>query len=148
MTAAIVRNKIILLGGAGGPSTNLGFHKEVFCLSLDNLPPQAASYVSELWQRLPSTPLRCFTTALAYNGALLAIGGRRSHCEKFSHIIMSIDLEKSAGSREEMCLATVYRCACTVLLNGEIFIAGGATSSSHSTDNLQVTDIAMVLCNL
>ena len=145
MTAAIVGNKVILLGGAGGPSTNRGFHKEVFCLSLDNLTPQAASYASELWKRLPSTPLRCFT-ALAYNSALLAIGGE-DHTARDSVIYVYRPGKKCWVKGGDVPSDRV-RCACTVLPNGEIFIAGGATSSSRSTDNLQVTDIAMVLCNL
>ena len=77
MTAVIIRNKFVLLGGASGPSTHREFHKEVFCLSLDNLTHLITSYTLESWQRLQSTPFRCFT-ALAYNGALLAIGGQDS----------------------------------------------------------------------
>ena len=143
MTAAIVRNKVVLLGGASG--THGGFHLEVFCLSLDNLAPQTASYTSELWQRLTSTPFRCFT-ALAYNGALLAIGGEDSTM-KHSVIYIYQPRKKCWVKAGDMPTNRV-RCACTVLPNGEIFIAGGATSSSRSTDNLLVTDIALVLCVL
>ena len=140
MTAAIVGNKVVLLGGAS--DTHHGFHKDVFCLSLDDLAPQATSYTSELWQRLPSTPFRCFT-ALAYNGALLAIGGEDSPT-KCSVIYIYQPRNKCWVKAGDIPTDRV-RCACTVLPNGEIFIAGGATSSSRSTDNLLVTDIAKVL---
>ena len=139
MTAAIIRNKVFLLGGA---STHRGFHMEVFCLSLDNLARQTTSYTSELWQRLTSTPFRYFT-AVAYNGALLAIGGKDSTM-KYSTIYVYQPRKKCWVKAGDMPTDRV-RCACTVLPNGEIFIAGGATSSSRSTDNLLVTDIAMVL---
>lgn len=142
MTAAIIGNKVILLGGASGSSTHGGFHKEVFCLSLDNLTHLTTSYTLESWQRLQSTPFRCFT-ALAYNGALLAIGGQDS-TTKYSVIYIYQPGEKCWVKAGDMPTDRV-RCACTVLPNGEIFIAGGATSSSHSTDNLLVTDIATVL---
>ena len=142
MTAAIIGNKVVLLGGA---NARHGFHNEVFCLSLDNLAPQATSYKSELWQRLPSTPFRCFT-ALAYNGALLAIGGEDSTTK--CSVIYVYQSGKKCWVKAGDFPTDRVRCACTILPNGEIFIVGGAALSSRSTENLLVTDIAMVLHTL
>ena len=130
MTAAIVGNKVVLLGGAGDTQ---GFHKEVFCLSLDNP-------TFTLWRRLQSTPFKCFT-ALAYNGALLAIGGEGG--TKSSVIYIYRPREKCWIKAGDLPTDRV-RCACAILPSGEIFIAGGASSSSRSTGNLQVPDIAVI----
>ena len=76
-----IGNMCYLLGGYTGLTTT---SKKVLSVCLDDLISQAisqpASYSASApptpspWQSLPDTPLR-YSTALAFNGALLAVGG-------------------------------------------------------------------------
>ena len=76
---------MVLLGGAGGDNL---FSNQVFSVQLDDFISQAVTRKSELaspWQNLPDT-LVTSCTALAFNGALLAIGGNKPGDWRAKHI--------------------------------------------------------------
>ena len=124
-----------------------GFHslmqnKQVFSVCLDELISQAVSKsagttsnspsTSSPWQTLTETP-QIFSNILVVNGALLAVGGRDSsaihHYQPSSRTWVKVgDLPTER-----------WRYACTVLPNGEIFVAGG-----YGRGNAQRVDIGAV----
>jgi hypothetical protein len=118
MTAAVLGNTLVLLGGAGADNE---FLNKVFSVKLDDLIAGAVSPGGELlaspWQTLPDTPV-VSATVLAFNGALLAVGAAHVHVFK-----PSTRKWVEAGQLQ----IDRWRCACAVLPSGEIFIAGGAT---------------------
>ena len=123
MTAAVIGNTLVLLGGVGGDGNK--FLSKVFSVKLDDLVLVAPA---SPWQTLPDTPV-VSATVLAFNGALLAIGGNRHDQWQWSarriHLFKpSTKTWIEAGQLQ----IDRWRCACTVLPSGEIFIAGGATS--------------------
>ena len=118
-------------------------NKRVFSVCLDELISQTvsqsagASSPSTLspWQTLPDTPLT-HSTVLIFNGALLAVGGWKSsaiHLYQPSNsswvIVGDLPTEQS-------------KCACIVLPNGEIFVAGGIDPQCIITN---CVDIATLL---
>ena len=111
-SAAITHGTLYLLGGTLG--------KEVLSVSLSALtqtdkPPAQ-------WHTLPTTPLEG-STAIAVHGSLLAVGG--SHGRQRSSAIHVYDQEKNAWNKV-VDLPTERRyCACCLLPNGEILVAGG-----------------------
>ena len=124
MTAAVIGNTLVLQDGAG--SDNL-FSNQVFSVQLDDFISQVVTRKSELaspWQNLPDTPVTS-CTALAFNGALLAIGGNKPGDWRAKHIHLFKPSTKTWVSAGQL-LVSRWRCACTVLPTGEIFIAGGA----------------------
>ena len=133
MTAAVLGNTLVLLGGSGADNE---FHNKVFSVKLDDLITEAvSSHGSELlaspWQTLPDTPV-VSATVLAFNGALLAVGGSRPNDSNFHWSAARMHVFKpstrtwvEAGQLE----IDRWRCACAVLPSGEIFIAGGATTT-------------------
>ena len=121
---ATIGNMCYLLGGCstgGAPS------KKVFSVHLDNLISQAvlqpagarAPPTPTLWMTLPDTPLY-HSTALAINGALLAIGGFGS-CTAICHYQPSNRSWIKAGElpAQRTC------CCCTVLPSEEVVVVGG-----------------------
>ena len=122
---ASIGNTCYLVGGytAGGAS------KKVYSVNIDRLISEAISQSASAsapptpspWQTLPDTPLT-WSTALAVNGALLAIGGGGFPGSKdIYHYQPSnkiwIKTEELPTGRSD--------CACTVLPSGEVFVAGG-----------------------
>ena len=77
MTTAVIGNTLVLLGGTA--SHRYSNTNKVFGVKLDDLITQAVSFESvsiSPWQTLPDTPV-VSSTVLAFNGALLAVGGNK-----------------------------------------------------------------------
>ena len=128
--SATIGNMCYLLGGF----TKEGPSKNVFSVCLDDLISQAFSKpwpasasappipVPSPWQSLPNTPMDR-STALAFDGALLAIGGGYPGS---SAIYMYQPSSNSWVMAGELPTATKRRCSgCIVLPTGELVIAGG-----------------------
>ena len=101
-------------------------NKHIFCVSLDELISQALSQSAgntslpppSPWKILTDTPLT-YSTLLVLNGALLTVGGNESSA--IHHYQPSSRSWVKVGN-----LPTErWQCACTVLPNGMIFVAGG-----------------------
>ena len=135
VSTATIGNMCYLLGGynAVGDAS-----KKVFSVQLDELISQAVSQPAgarapatpSLWMTLPDTPLY-HSTALAVNGALLAVGGRDSTA--IYHYQPSRRSWIKAGELPAMQVC----CCCTVLPSGEVLVAGGMS-------NTERVDIALV----
>ena len=135
---AIIGNMCYLLGGY----TEEGASKKVFSVCLDDLISQAVSQPASAsapptpspWQSLPDTPLHN-STALAFNGALLAVGGGLMGSMTIYHYQPSSRSWVKAGE-----LPTKRsECTCTVLPSGDLYVAGGG-GGTYGTD--QRVDIA------
>lgn len=137
-SAAIIDGTCYILGGfISGDSPS----KKVFCVSLQDLIGQAtspqfsagasaATPSHTLWQMLPDTPL-IYSTAIAINGALLAIGGEWMW---LTNRIIYVYHDQPANNKHNWVKVGVLptgraRCACTVLSSGVVIIAGGSTST-------------------
>ena len=119
-----------------------GAFQKVFSVCLDDLISQAVSQPASAsapptpspWQSLPDTPLTC-STALAFNGALLAVGGDLFGSRAIYHYQPSSRSWVRAGElptgRSE--------CTCTVLPSGDLYVAGGGARGTE-----QRVDIASV----
>ena len=129
---ATISNMCYLLGGF----TKGGSSKKVFRVNLDDLISQAASQpasasappipVPSPWQSLPDTPM-AGSTVLAFNGALLAIGGGGGGDYTYSGS-SAIHMYQPSSNTWVMAgeLPTKRRCSgCIVLPTGELLIAGG-----------------------
>ena len=114
-----------LLGGftEGGAAS-----QKVFSVCLDDLISQTVSQPASAsapptpspWQSLPDAPLK-LSTALAFNGALLAIGGDFTGSTAIYHYHPSSRSWVKAGE-----LPTKRSsCTCTVLPSGHLYVAGG-----------------------
>jgi hypothetical protein len=125
---AIVGNMCYLLGGyteGGTPS------KKVFSVCLDDLISEAVSQPASAtaaptpspWQSLSDTPL-VQSTGLAFNGGLLAVGGRLTSTLSSPNVY-----HYQPSSRRWVNAGEVpsgrYGCTCTVLPSGDLFVAGG-----------------------
>ena len=135
MTAAVLGNTLVLLGGSGDDNE---FLNKIFSVKLDDLiteavSPHGSELLASLWQNVPNTPV-VSATVLAVNGALLAVGGSRPIASDSNsrwsaacvHMFKpSIRMWVEAGQLQ----VDRWRCACAVLPSGEIFIAGGATTT-------------------
>ena len=120
-----VGNMCYLLGGY---STGVPSYK-AFSVQLDKLISQAvlqpagarAPPTPSLWITLPDTciPPLINSTALAINGALLAVGGLR-----YNKTVYHYQPSRSWIEAGEL-PAGRSRCCCTVLPSGEVLVAGG-----------------------
>ena len=128
---ATIGNMCYLLGGFTRGSV---LSKKVFSVCLDDLVSQAASQSASAsapptpspWQSLPDTPLTN-STALAFNGALLAVGGGEwpSSNTTIYHYQPSSRSWIQAGE-----LPTGRsQCICTVLPSGDLHVAGGGAGT-------------------
>ena len=113
----------------GGYTKGFASSKKVFSVCLDDLISQAVSQpagastppIPSIWQSLPDTPLNR-STALAFNGALLAFGGG-SHPDNTA-IYHYRPCSRSWIKAGE--LPTIrFECTCTVLPSGDLYVAGG-----------------------
>ena len=116
---ATIGNMLYLLGGytkEGAAST------KVLTACVDEMVSDVVSASApptpSPWQSLPDTPLALSTT-LAFNGALLAVGGDWSTA--IYHYQPSSRSWTKAG---EMTTNRSY-CTCTILPSGDLFVAGG-----------------------
>ena len=121
---ATIGNMCYLLGGY---IKGLARSKKVFSVCLDDLVSQAVSQPASAsgpptpspWQSLPDTPLSG-STALAFNGALLAFGGGFRNTSIYHYQPSSRSWIKA---RE---MPTGRDCGtCTVLPSGDLYVAGG-----------------------
>jgi N-acetylneuraminic acid mutarotase len=135
ISSATIGNMCYLLGGY----TTMGASKKVFSVYLDDLISQAApnfipTAVFSPWQSLPVTPKER-STALAFNGALLAIGGDDSGSSAIHMYQPSSNSWVKAGE-----LPTKrHTSGCIVLPTGELFIAGGGVGETR-----QMIEIASI----
>ena len=113
MSADITHGTLYLLGGSLG--------KQVLSVSLSAL-TQADQLPAE-WRTLPDAPLE-FSTAIAVNGSVLAVGGR--HGGQRNSAIHVYDQERNAWNKVGDLPTERQDCACCLLTNGEILVAGGA----------------------
>ena len=138
-TVLTIGNMCYILGGfsAGGVPSN-----KVFSVQLDELISQAVSQpagartppTSSPWMMLPNAPL-IHSTALAFNGALLAVGGGGRGSTTIYHYQPSTRRWIKTGELP----AKRFCCCCTVLPSGEVLVAGG----SYGGDEQRV-DIAFI----
>ena len=137
---ATIGNMCYLLGGY---TKGLVPTKKVFCVCLDDLISQAVSRpvgacappTPSPWQSLPDTPLSR-STALAFNGALLAIGGGYRDSTAIYHY------QPSSGSwiESEGLPTRRSQCTCTILPNGDLYVTGGdATVAQVEIASVQQT---------
>ena len=119
---AIIGNMCYLLGG-------YYVSRKVFSVCLDDLISQAISQPASAppapspwqWWSLPDT-LPKYSTALAFNGALLAVGGSLMGSRTIYHYQPRSRSWVKAGE-----LPTKRsKCTCTVLPSGDLFVAGGS----------------------
>ena len=136
-----IGNMCYLLGGY----TEEGESEKVFCVCLDDLISQAVSQpmanasappTPSPWQLLPDTQT-FHSTALAFNGALLTVGGGfSSGSTSIRHYQPSSRSWIKAGKLP----TTRYDCTCTVLPSGDLYVAGGDDFGNPS----ELVDIASV----
>ena len=141
---AIIDNMCYLLGGY----TNQGVaaSRRVFCVCLNDLISQQTTEndpaIPSPWQSLPDIPL-VRSTALAFNGALLAVGGCRestlSNCKVIYYYQPSSRNWIKAG---EMPTGRSH-CSCTVLPSGDLYVAGGGVLDDNVAQS--IVDIASVI---
>ena len=114
----------------GGDTTRGVLSKKVLCVCLDDLIQQASALpsvapTSSPWQSLPDTPV-ALSTSLAFNGALLAVGGDISGSTAIYHYQPT---RKSWVKAGELPSKRLY-CSCIALPNGDLYVAGGTFSAT------------------
>ena len=135
VSTATIGNMCYLLGGF----STVGFpSKKVSSVQLDELISQAVSQpagasglqtqTQSSWMTLPDTPLQ-YSTALAINGTLLAVGGTRGSTTIYHYQPSSRSWIKAG----ELPAGRSY-CCCTVLPSGEVLVAGGVSGSGRRVD--------------
>ena len=129
VSTATIGNMCYLLGGFSAVGD---LSKKVFSVQLDELISQAVSQPARArapptpspWMSLPDTPLS-HSTALAINGALLAVGGAGGSTTIYYYQPSSRNWIKAEGlPSDRLC------CCCTVLPSGEVLVAGGGYGTS------------------
>ena len=122
--SAIIGNICYLLGGGL-------LYNQAFSVCLDDLISQAVSQPASAsglptpspWQSLSDTPLG-HSTALAFNGALLTVGGNLTGSTAIYHYQPSSRSWVEAGE-----LPTKRStCICTILHSGDLYVASGGTA--------------------
>ena len=106
------------------------------CITQD-IPLDLSSY-SAVWQSLPRLSANAYSTTVAVNETLLAVGGIR---DSSSDIHLYQDSTKKWLKVGELPIGR-SQCACAVLPRGEIFVAGADARGSE-----QRVDIAQVVFN-
>ena len=126
---ATIGNMCYLLGGFTEESAA---SKKVFSVCLDDLISQAISQPASAsapptpspWQSLPDTPL-VDSTALAFNRALLAVGGGFPGNSAIYHYQPIASSSTSSWIRAGDLPTGRSFCTCTVLPSGDLYVAGG-----------------------
>ena len=123
ISSTIIKNTWYLLGGY---SIEVISTDRVLCINLNNLIIQAISqpHTSSLpaeWRFLSKTPTTR-STALALNGALLAVGGES---EGSAVCLYQPRSRRWAKVETPFCIGR-EQCACTVLPSGKVFVVGGS----------------------
>ena len=137
MSSAVNGNMWYLAGGFTSPTQA---NTQVFSACLDELISQAVSQSAGTtspstpspWQTLTDTPL-IFSTVSVLNGALLAVGGG------FTSAIHHYQPSRRSWVKVGDLPTQRWQCACTVLPNREIFVAGGGGENSQRLDIGAVT---------
>ena len=140
VSLATIGNMCYLMGGL---IDNATYSKRVYEVHIDCLISQSpdTSSTHSPWKMLPATP-GTQATALALNGALLAVGGMGADMYMYQPSSKSwINTGRLRIGRSA--------CACTVLSNGDVFVAGGGEMKvagdtgtiDHSHDTDQKVDI-------
>ena len=117
----------------------IGVSKNVFSVCLDDFISQAVSQQASAgvpptpspWQSLPDTPLG-HSTALAFNGALLAVGGGDrllGNTAIYYYQPSSRSWIKAGELPTER-----WRCTCTILPSGDLYVACGGSTTSQQVD--------------
>ena len=122
----------------GGYTKGYAASKKVFSVYLDDLISQAVSQPASAsapptpspWQSLSDTPLTG-STALAFNGALLAVGGGSGSTAIYHYQPSS---RKWIKAGELHMPAGRYGCTCAVLPSGELYVAGGGVGNGQRVD--------------
>ena len=136
MKTAIVGDMCYFMGGY---TSTLHYHvtDSVYCVSLPALISQAQSRVSRekshpVWKEICGLRIK-WSAPLSISGSLLAVGG----CDISSrHVITAIHLyQPDTGEWVKVGdLPTPQRsCACAMITNREILIAGGSTNNAFCT---------------
>ena len=140
VSSATIGNMCYVLGGYSGQAMSW----KVFSVQLDELISQAVSQPAvantlptlSLWMTLPDTPL-LFSTALAINGALLAVGRRGLALGMRSTIVYCYQPSSRNWIKAGELPVIRSQCCCTVLPSGEVLVTGGNFYSER-------VDIALV----
>lgn len=132
MTAAVIGNILVLLGGVVDELSVSRYTYQAFYVQLDDLISHATSKIelASPWQHLPDTPVAS-CTALAFHGALLAVGGNKPEDANATSIHLYKPSTKTWVEAGQL-LTDRWRCACAVLSSSELFIAGGSTTALGS----------------
>ena len=142
VSSATIGNMCYLLGGF---ITEIESSKKVLSVCLDDLIISQAVFqpaststppTPSLWKSLPDT-LLTYSTALAFKGALLAVGGERLGGSAIHVYQPSSNRWVKAG------VLPTERCdsGCVVLPNGEVLVAGGG----HDDKIRRKLEIASIL---
>ena len=147
VSTATIGNMFYLVGGFKTKGANIvAPNDQVLSVCLPDLILQAItrdvssdpSSCSALWQSLPTLSANPYSTAVAVNETLLAVGGIYGST---SDIHLYRDSTKKWIKVGELPIGR-SQCACALLPSGEIFIAGGDARGSE-----QKVDIAQVIFN-
>ena len=130
MLSATVNDTLYLLGGTLG--------KQVLSVSLLALTQTDKPH--EQWRTLPNTPLE-YSTPIAVHGFLLAVGG--SHDEQSSSAIHVYDQEKNAWTKVGDLPTEREDCACCLLPNGEILVAGGGDQNGQYAERMDIVTVTV-----
>ena len=138
---AIIGDTCYLVGGytAGGTASRKVLSVNLYCLIGDAVSQPASACAPPTpspWEALPDTPL-IWSTALAINGALLAIGGG---WPRPKDIYLYQPSSRSWIKVGELPTKR-SRCGCTVLPSGEVFVAGGVGAGDVG---IKQVDIALL----
>ena len=120
LTSCVIGNMVYLLGGWIREVWTRNEH--AFSISLDKLISNAVSpstgATPSPWSTLEDLPVE-FSTALALQGSLLAVGGRGSSAI-YAYQPSSKSWVKVGDLPREQ-----WKCGCAILPNGELLVAGG-----------------------
>ena len=125
MSSTMIGNMWYLMSGF----TNNGSGKSVMSVCVEHFiseaisqPAGANSSTLSRWNSLPNTPSET-STALAFQGALLAVGGRDDLTPSSTIYLYQPSTSKWIKAGDMPTERSIF--ACTVLPNGDIMIAGG-----------------------
>ena len=130
LLSATVNDTLYLLGGTLGKQV---LSVSLLALTQTDKPPTQ-------WRILPDTPLEYFTP-IAVHGSLLAVGG--SHDEQSSSAIHVYDQEKNTWNKVGDLPTEREGCACCLLPNGEILVAGGGDQNGQCTERMDIVAVTV-----